>query len=114
MFCRSNERTEHQLQNGSLAKGVGDDLKAAALLDEQAFKQIRGSDRPAVCLRGSQVRNASFEVVHEAVKLGRPKIDSRTERKVRKQLAKGMGILRVAKALGIGTGTVQRISRELR
>jgi hypothetical protein len=40
--------------------------RAAALLDEQAFKQIRGSDRPAVCLRGSQVRNASFEVVHEA------------------------------------------------
>ena len=44
----------------------------------------------------------------------RPKIDSRTERKVRKQLAKGMGILKVAKSLGIGTGTVQRIANELR
>jgi hypothetical protein len=47
---------------------------------------------------------------------------SATERKVRKQLAKGMGIkqlakgmgiLKVAKSLGIGTGTVQRISNEL-
>ena len=38
--------------------------------------------------------------------------DSATERKVRKQLAKGVGILKVAKSLGIGTGTVQRISGE--
>jgi hypothetical protein len=36
-----------------------------------------------------------------------------TERKVRQQLAKGVGILKVAKALGIGTGTVQRIAKEL-
>jgi hypothetical protein len=41
-------------------------------------------------------------------KLGRPKIDGATERKVRRQLAKGVGILKVAKSLGIGTGTVQR------
>jgi DNA invertase Pin-like site-specific DNA recombinase len=52
--------------------------------------------------------------VAQGVKLGRPKIDSTTERRVRKQLAKGMGILKVAKSLGIGTGTVQRIATELR
>src|SRR6516225_10500052 len=52
--------------------------------------------------------------VAQGVKLGRPKIDSATERKVRKQLAMGVGILKVAKSLGIGTGTVQRISNELR
>jgi hypothetical protein len=45
------------------------------------------------------------------VKLGRPKIDSAIERKVRRHLAK---ILKVAKSLGIGTGTVQRIAKELR
>jgi DNA invertase Pin-like site-specific DNA recombinase len=50
--------------------------------------------------------------VAQGVKLGRPKIDSTTERKVRKQLAKGIGILKVARSLGIGTGTVQRISGE--
>jgi len=50
--------------------------------------------------------------VAQGVKLGRPKIDSATERKVRKRLAKGVGILKVAKSLGIGTGTVQRISKE--
>src|SRR5262245_15495899 len=41
----------------------------------------------------------------------RDRADSATERKVRQQLAKGVGILRVAKSLGIGTGTVQRISK---
>ena len=51
--------------------------------------------------------------VAQGVKLGRPNIDSATERKVRKQLAKGVGILKVAKSLGIGTGTVQRIAKEL-
>ena len=50
--------------------------------------------------------------VAQGVKLGRPKIDSATERKVRTQLAKGVGILKVAKSLGLGTGTVQRISKE--
>ena len=48
--------------------------------------------------------------VAQGVKLGRPKIDSATERKVRRQLAKG--ILKVARSLGIGTGTVQRIASE--
>jgi DNA invertase Pin-like site-specific DNA recombinase len=48
----------------------------------------------------------------EVYRLGRPKIDRVTERKVRRLLAKGVGILKVAKSLGIGTGTVQRISGE--
>jgi len=52
--------------------------------------------------------------VAQGVKLGRPKINSATERKVRQQLANGVGILKVAKSLGIGTGTVQRIANELR
>jgi DNA invertase Pin-like site-specific DNA recombinase len=39
-----------------------------------------------------------------------PELDGATERKVRRLLAKGVGILKVAKSLGIGTGTVQRIS----
>ena len=50
--------------------------------------------------------------VAQGVKLGRPKIDSTTEQKVRRQLAKGVGILKVARSLGIGTGTVQRIASE--
>jgi DNA invertase Pin-like site-specific DNA recombinase len=54
-----------------------------------------------------RVKAGLKRAVAQGVKLGRPKIDSATERKVRRQLAK-MGILKVAKSLGIGTGTVQR------
>jgi DNA invertase Pin-like site-specific DNA recombinase len=60
-----------------------------------------------------RVKAGLKRAVAQGVKLGRPKIDSATERKVRKQLAKGVGILKLAKSLGIGTGTVQRISNEL-
>ena len=59
-----------------------------------------------------RVKAGLKRAVAQGAKLGRPKIDSATERKVRKQLAKGMGILKLAKSLGIGTGTVQRISGE--
>ena len=60
-----------------------------------------------------RVKAGLKRAVAQGVKLGRPKIDSATERKVRRQLAKGVGILKVAKSLGIGTGTVQRIANEL-
>ena len=35
------------------------------------------------------------------------------ERKAQKQLKKGVGILKIAKMLGLGTGTVQRIKQEM-
>jgi DNA invertase Pin-like site-specific DNA recombinase len=50
--------------------------------------------------------------VAQWVKLGRPKIDSATERKVRRLLGRRVDILKMAKSLGIGTGAVQRISSE--
>jgi DNA invertase Pin-like site-specific DNA recombinase len=61
-----------------------------------------------------RVKAGLKRAVAQGVKLGRPKIDIATERKVRKQLAKGIGIMKVARLLGIGTGTVQRISNQLR
>ena len=60
-----------------------------------------------------RIKAGPKRAVAQGVKLGRPKLDSTTERRVRKQLAKGVGILKVAKSLGIGTGTVQRIASEL-
>jgi DNA invertase Pin-like site-specific DNA recombinase len=46
-------------------------------------------------------------------RLGRPKVPSTVERQVQRHLAKGAGILKVAKALGLGTGTVHRIKRAM-
>ena len=55
----------------------------------------------------------SAGAVAQGVKLGRPRVDSATERRVRRQLVKGTGILKTAKLLGLGTGTVQRVAKEL-
>jgi DNA invertase Pin-like site-specific DNA recombinase len=60
-----------------------------------------------------RVKAGLKRAVAHGAKLGRPKVDSALERKAQKQLKKGMGILKVAKMLGLGTGTVQRIKREM-
>jgi len=41
--------------------------------------------------------------------LGRPTIDSKTERRIKQLRAKGNGMLKIAKQLGVGTSTVQRV-----
>ena len=47
-------------------------------------------------------------------RLGRPRIDARTEQRIRAALAKGdRGILRIAADLGVGSGTVQRVKAAL-
>jgi DNA invertase Pin-like site-specific DNA recombinase len=47
------------------------------------------------------------------VQLGRPKVAGKVERAIRDRLAAGEGMLKVAKALGVGTGTVQRVKAEM-
>ena len=92
-------------------------------LDQQAIDTTTPMGRLVFQLTGAfaefertmirqRVKAGLKRAVAQGVKLGRPKLDSATERKVRRQLAKGVGILKVAKSLGIGTGTVQRISEE--
>ena len=46
-------------------------------------------------------------------RLGRPTIGRKTEEAIRQQLGAGHGILRVAKVVGVGSGTVQRIKRAM-
>jgi DNA invertase Pin-like site-specific DNA recombinase len=45
--------------------------------------------------------------------LGRPRIGKDVERRVTRELAKGTGVIKIARTIGIGTGTVQRIKREM-
>jgi DNA invertase Pin-like site-specific DNA recombinase len=49
----------------------------------------------------------------EGTQLGRPKVDATIERKAQRLLSGGVGILRAAKQLGVGTSVVQRIAREM-
>jgi len=44
--------------------------------------------------------------------LGRPKVSGETETQILALRAKGLGILKIGKQLGIGTGTVQRVLNE--
>ena len=46
-------------------------------------------------------------------RLGRPNADPDKLRKARAELAKGIGINKVAKAVGLGVGTVQRLKNEM-
>jgi DNA invertase Pin-like site-specific DNA recombinase len=47
------------------------------------------------------------------VTLGRPKVAGKVERAIRARLETGEGMLKVAKALSVGTGTVQRVKAEM-
>jgi DNA invertase Pin-like site-specific DNA recombinase len=60
-------------------------------------------------------RQGHFVTKHGEVKkrLGRPNADPDKLRKARAELAKGIGINRVAKAVGLGVGTVQKIKNEM-
>ena len=44
--------------------------------------------------------------------LGRPRISPALEKRIKAQLRTGKGILKVAREVGVGTGTVQRIAQE--
>jgi DNA invertase Pin-like site-specific DNA recombinase len=44
--------------------------------------------------------------------LGRPKVSPEVEKRVRAARARGAGMMRIARELGIGTGTVQRVLAE--
>jgi DNA invertase Pin-like site-specific DNA recombinase len=46
-------------------------------------------------------------------KLGRPKVPQKIVEAIRNQLRAGNGILKVAKLVGVGCGTVQRVKREM-
>ena len=46
-------------------------------------------------------------------KLGRPKVPPKVENAIRTHLSAGHGILKVAELVGVGSGTVQRVKREM-
>ena len=58
--------------------------------------------------------NAGLKRAVDAGKqLGRPRIDPALEKRIQSQLRAGKGMLAIAKEVGVGSGTVQRINREM-
>jgi DNA invertase Pin-like site-specific DNA recombinase len=45
--------------------------------------------------------------------LGRPKVDPAIEKRIQAQLRSGKGMRKIARELGVGTGTVQRVQQEM-
>jgi DNA invertase Pin-like site-specific DNA recombinase len=60
-----------------------------------------------------RVRAGLKRAVEQGKQLGRPKIGEALEKRIQTQLRAGKGILKVARELGVGTGTVQRIKAEM-
>ena len=58
--------------------------------------------------------NAGLDRVRaQGKKLGRPKVSAKIEAAIREHLNAGIGILKVAAMVGVGSGTVQRVKREM-
>jgi DNA invertase Pin-like site-specific DNA recombinase len=51
--------------------------------------------------------------VAQGTRLGRPRIDAAVEKRIEAHLRGGKGILKVARELGVGSGTVQRVRQEM-
>jgi DNA invertase Pin-like site-specific DNA recombinase len=60
-----------------------------------------------------RVRAGLKRAVEAGKQLGRPKIDPAIEKRVQAQLRAKKGMLAIARDLKIGTGTVQRVKREM-
>jgi DNA invertase Pin-like site-specific DNA recombinase len=66
-------------------------------------------------------RNMIQQRIHAGLKravaqgktLGRPKVDVALEKRIQAQLRGGKGMRKIARELGVGTGTVQRIRQEM-
>jgi len=60
-----------------------------------------------------RIRAGLRRAVEAGKQLGRPKIDPALERRIQSQLRAGKGMLAIARECKVGTGTVQRIAREM-
>jgi DNA invertase Pin-like site-specific DNA recombinase len=60
-----------------------------------------------------RVKSGLARARSQGKKLGRRPVSENVVERIRAQLAAGVGILKTAKALGVGTGTVHRVKREM-
>jgi DNA invertase Pin-like site-specific DNA recombinase len=60
-----------------------------------------------------RVRAGLARAVQQGKRLGHPKIDPATEKRIQARLRAGMGIIKAARQCKVGVGTVQRIKAEM-
>ena len=77
-------------------------IQMASVFGEQERSMLR-----------SRVLAGLDRVRQQGKKLGRPKVSPKVENAIRTHLSAGNGILKVAALVGVGSGTVQRVKREM-
>jgi DNA invertase Pin-like site-specific DNA recombinase len=77
-------------------------IQMASVFGEQERQIIR-----------SRVLAGLDRVRQQGKKLGRRRVSPRVEDAIRRHLSAGNGILKVAALVGCGSGTVQRVKREM-
>src|SRR5262252_8053714 len=93
-------------------------------LDQQAIDTTNPAGRLMFQITGAfaefersmirqRVRAGLKRAVESGKQLGRPKIDPAIEKRIKAQLRAKRGMLAIARELKVGTGTVQRIKREM-
>ena len=61
----------------------------------------------------SMIRQRINAGLKRAVEAGKTRISEKVETRIQEQLRAGKGMNKVAREVGVGTGTVQRIAREM-
>jgi DNA invertase Pin-like site-specific DNA recombinase len=124
-MCWSIDRLGRSVLHAATAMAELDAASIALYSDQQAIDSTspfgQGHD-PDGCVFGELEREmirarvvAGLNRVREQgiKKLGRPSVGRKVEDAIRQQLATGHGILKVAKLVGVSSGTVQRVKKEM-
>ena len=86
------------------------DAASVALYSDQQASVFGEQERYII---RSRVNAGLDRVRAQGKKLGRPKVSAKIEAAIREHLNAGHGILKVAAVVGVGSGTVQRVKREM-
>jgi DNA invertase Pin-like site-specific DNA recombinase len=124
IMCWSIDRLGRSVLHVANALAELDAAGVALYCDQQAIDSTTPMGRAMIQMAsvfGEQERQiirsrvvAGLNRVREqGKKLGRPMIGGKVEDAIRQQLEAGHGILKVAKIVGVGSGTVQRVKREM-
>ena len=124
-MCWSIDRLGRSVQHVSAAMAELDAAGVALYCDQQAIDSTTPYGKAMI-----QMAVVFAELEHGIIRarimaglnrirqipgkrLGRPPVGRKVEEAIRQQLATGHGILKVAKLVGVGSGTVQRVKKEM-
>ena len=79
----------------------------------EAYQSSGGSGNVRLTMIAGVLLNPKRRLSYDLTPLGRLFFDDEIEEAIRTQLGAGHGILKVARIVGCGSGTVQRVKREM-